>query len=86
MQRRFAEPTQCAYWHNPELVRAASMKEGFELIDGPRAARPGLATIGRFSLAGRTIIINRYSSVAGAACDGSGPGLRFAPIPARGLP
>lgn len=33
MQRRFAEPTQCVYWRNPELVRAAPMKEGFELID-----------------------------------------------------
>ena len=33
MQRRFAEPTQCVYWQNPELVRAAPMKEGFELID-----------------------------------------------------
>lgn len=33
MQRRFAEPTQCVYWNNPQLVRAAPMKEGFELID-----------------------------------------------------
>jgi hypothetical protein len=33
MHRRFAEPTQCTYWHNPELVRAAPMKEGFELIE-----------------------------------------------------
>jgi phage terminase large subunit GpA-like protein len=33
MQRRFAQPAQCVYWRNPELVRAAPMKEGFELID-----------------------------------------------------
>jgi hypothetical protein len=33
MQRRFPKPTQCAYWQNPELVRAAPMKEGFELIE-----------------------------------------------------
>ncbi len=33
MQRRFPKPTQCVYWNNPELVRAAPMKEGFELID-----------------------------------------------------
>ena len=30
---QFLEPTQCVYWHNPKLVRAAPMKEGFELID-----------------------------------------------------
>ena len=33
MQHRFAQPAQCTYWHNPELVRAAPMKKGFELID-----------------------------------------------------
>ena len=33
MQRRFAEPAQCVYWRDPELVRAAPMKEGFELIE-----------------------------------------------------
>ncbi|HEY5086820.1 MAG TPA: hypothetical protein VII66_05595 [Gemmatimonadaceae bacterium] len=33
MQHRFAEPRQCVYWHNPELVRRAPMKEGFELIE-----------------------------------------------------
>ena len=33
MQHRFAEPHQCAYWHNPELVRDAPMKEGFELVE-----------------------------------------------------
>jgi hypothetical protein len=31
-QHRFAEPTQCVYWQNPELLRAAPMKEGFELM------------------------------------------------------
>jgi hypothetical protein len=33
MQHRFPDPAQCVYWHNPELVRAQPMKEGFELID-----------------------------------------------------
>jgi hypothetical protein len=33
MQHRFPEPRQRTYWHNPELVRSAPMKEGFELID-----------------------------------------------------
>jgi hypothetical protein len=33
MQHRFAEPHQCAYWHNPELVRDAPMKEGFERVE-----------------------------------------------------
>ncbi|MGH8200911.1 MAG: hypothetical protein ACREVO_11200 [Steroidobacteraceae bacterium] len=33
MPPRFAAPTQCVYWHNPELVRTAPMEEGFELID-----------------------------------------------------
>ena len=33
MQHRFAEPTQCIYWDNPDLVRSTPMKELFELID-----------------------------------------------------
>jgi hypothetical protein len=33
MQRRFAEPAQCVYWRDAELVRAAPMKDGFELIE-----------------------------------------------------
>jgi hypothetical protein len=33
MQHRFPEPQQCTYWRNPVLVRAAPMKERFELID-----------------------------------------------------
>jgi hypothetical protein len=33
MQRQFPKPTQCVIWDTPELVRAAPMKEGFELID-----------------------------------------------------
>jgi hypothetical protein len=32
-RHRFREPTQCVYWDNPELVRAAPMKELFELIN-----------------------------------------------------
>jgi hypothetical protein len=32
IKHRFAEPTQCVFWNNPELVRAP-VKEGFELID-----------------------------------------------------
>jgi hypothetical protein len=48
MQRRFAEPTQCVYWHHPELVHAAPMKEGFELIDTYAAiGSPILTSIGR---------------------------------------
>jgi hypothetical protein len=33
MQRHFAEPRQCVYWDNPELVCSTLMKELFELID-----------------------------------------------------
>jgi hypothetical protein len=33
MQHHFVEPRQCHYWHSPELVRHAPMKEGFELIE-----------------------------------------------------